>query len=57
MRYEYKVELLKTGMLSFLNDNKKQEKQLNEIGAQGWKLVLISEGKKYMKYVFVKELP
>ena len=50
----YKVEIVKTGLL-FGNDNKKQEKQLNAAGEFGWKLVCISEGKKYAKYVYAKE--
>lgn len=54
MKYEYKVEIIKGGLL-FSNDNKKQEKQLNGAGEFGWKLVCISEGKKYMKYVYVRE--
>ena len=54
MKYEYKVEIVKTGLL-FGNDNKKQEKQLNAAGEFGWKLVCISEGKKYAKYVYAKE--
>ena len=37
------------------NDNKKQEKQLNAAGEFGWKLVCISEGKKYMKYIYIRE--
>lgn len=55
MRYIYRVENIKINMF-FGNDNKKQEKQLNEIGADGWKLILISQGKKYLKYVFIKEV-
>lgn len=54
MAYEYKVEIVKGGII-FSNDNKKQEKQLNAAGADGWKLVCISEGKKYMKYVYCRE--
>ncbi len=57
MKYEYKVEEIKIGgPLSVFGDSKKQEKQLNEAGAQGWKLILISEGKKYMKYVYYREV-
>lgn len=55
MKYVYRVEIMKQNIL-FGNDNKKQEQQLNAAGAQGWKLVLISEGKKYMKYVYIKEI-
>lgn len=56
MKYEYKVEVIKCGVFGFLDDSKKQTKQLNTAGAEGWKLVCISEGKKYMKYVYVREL-
>ena len=55
MKYEYKVEVIKIGKIAFLDDSKKQMKQLNAAGAEGWKLVCISEGKKYMKYVYVRE--
>ena len=55
MKYEYKVEVIKCGVFGFMDDSKKQTKQLNAAGAEGWKLVCISEGKKYMKYVYVKE--
>ena len=55
MKYEYKVEILKGGLISFLDDSKKQEKQLNAAGDFGWKLVCISEGKKYLKYVYCRE--
>lgn len=55
MKYEYKVEVIKIGRIAFLDDSKKQMKQLNAAGADGWKLVCISEGKKYMKYVYVRE--
>ena len=54
MKYIYKVEYVKTGLL-FGSDNHKQEKQLNAAGELGWKLVCISEGKKYLKYVYIKE--
>lgn len=56
MRYEYKVEVIKVGVIGLFDDSKKQEKQLNELGAQGWKLQTISEGKKYMKYIFIREV-
>lgn len=55
MKYIYRVEIIKQNVI-FNKDNKKQEKQLNAAGELGWKLVLISEGKKYMKYVFMKEI-
>ena len=54
MKYEYKVEIVKGGII-FTNDNKKQEKQLNAAGEYGWKLVCISEGKKFLKYVYCRE--
>ena len=50
MKYIYRVEIIKQNII-FAKDNKRQEKQLNAAGEMGWKLVLISEGKKYMKYV------
>ena len=56
MKYEYKVEVIKCGFFGFMDDSKKQTKQLNAAGADGWKLVCISEGKKYMKYVYIKEV-
>lgn len=55
-KYEYRVEVVKGGIIGLLDDSKKQTKQLNDIGAQGWKLVCTSEGKKYMKYVFIREI-
>ncbi|MCL1945068.1 MAG: DUF4177 domain-containing protein [Firmicutes bacterium] len=55
MRYEYKVEIQKTNFI-FSNDNKKQEKQLNAAGQDGWKLVCVAEGKKFMKYMYVREI-
>jgi Zn/Cd-binding protein ZinT len=55
MKYIYKVEIMKQNVI-FNKDNKKQEKQLNAAGELGWKLLLISEGKKFMKYVYVKEI-
>ncbi len=55
MKYEYKVSLIKVGMVGFLDDSHKQEKQLNSFGEEGWKLVCISEGKKYLKYIFIRE--
>lgn len=56
MKLEYKVEAIKIGAIGFLDDSKKQEKQLNIAGEQGWRLVSISEGKKYLKYIFVREV-
>ncbi|MBQ6727955.1 MAG: DUF4177 domain-containing protein [Clostridia bacterium] len=56
MRYEYKVVPIKIGLFGLFDDSKKQIKQLNELGAQGWKLVVISKGRKYEKYVFIREL-
>lgn len=60
MRYEYKVVCVKVGRIGLLSDSGKQMKQLNELGAQGWKLVAISEGKALMKsvlkYIFIREL-
>ncbi len=50
MKYIYKVEVLKVGIFGFLDDSGKQTKQLNAAGADGWKLVCISEGKKYFTY-------
>lgn len=55
MKYEYKVEIVKVNLV-FSNDNKRQEKQLNAAGADGWKLLCISEGKKYMKYIYAREV-
>lgn len=55
MKYEYKVEVIKGGIIGLFDDSKKQEKQLNVAGDAGWKLLCISEGKKYMKYVYVRE--
>jgi len=55
MKYEYKVEVIKGGIIGMLDDSKKQEKQLNAAGEQGWKLLVISEGKKYLKYIYVRE--
>lgn len=55
MKYIYRVEIIKQNII-FAKDNKRQEKQLNAAGEMGWKLVLISEGKKYMKYVYMKEI-
>jgi hypothetical protein len=55
-RVEYKVEVIKVGLIGLFDDSKKQEKQLNELGAQGWRLVTISEGKKNLKYVFIREV-
>ncbi len=56
LKYEYKVEVIKGGITGLFDDSKKQEKQLNVAGADGWKLVSISEGKKYMKYVYIREI-
>lgn len=58
MKYKYKVEVVKTGMISLggaLDDSAKQEKQLNSAGANGWQLVCTSVGKDTMKYVYCKE--
>ncbi len=55
MKYIYKVEIIKGGLF-FTNDNTKQMKQLNAAGADGWKLVCVSEGKKYLKYIYIKEV-
>lgn len=55
MKFEYKVEIIKGGII-FSNDNKKQEKQLNAAGADGWELIVISEGKKFMKYIYKREV-
>jgi multisubunit Na+/H+ antiporter MnhB subunit len=54
MKYVYKVEPIKVGAIGFLNDSGKQAKQLGESGEDGWELVCISEGKKYLKYVYCK---
>lgn len=56
MKYEYNVVPVKIGRVGLFDDSKKQIAQLNELGHQGWKLITISEGKKYMKYVFVREI-
>lgn len=56
MKYEYKVEIIKGGIIGLLDDSKKQEKQLNAAGSQGWKLVTVSEGKKYLKYIYIREI-
>lgn len=56
MKYIYKVEIIKVAIIGIFDDSKKQEKQLNAAGEQGWKLISISEGKKYMKYVYIKEV-
>ncbi len=55
MKYTYKVEMVKKNRI-FANDDKRQMKQLNAAGADGWKLVLVTEGKKYTKYVYIKEM-
>ena len=54
MKYVYKVEPIKVGAIGFLNDSGKQAKQLGASGEDGWELVCISEGKKYLKYVYCK---
>jgi hypothetical protein len=54
-RYEYKVEVVKGGLIGLFDDSGKQEKQLNAAGNEGWKLLLISEGKKFLKYVYCRE--
>ena len=54
MKYVYKVEPIKVGAIGFLNDSGKQEKQLGASGSDGWELVCVSEGKKYLKYVYCK---
>lgn len=56
MKYQYKVEIVKTGILAIGDDSKTQEKQLNAAGDYGWRLVCVSEGKKYLKYIYVKEV-
>ncbi len=56
MKYVYKVEPIKVGAIGFLNDSGKQTKQLDVSGNDGWELVCISEGKKYLKYVYCKEV-
>jgi len=53
-RYEYKVEIIKIGI--FFDSNTKQEKQLNTAGSEGWQLVAIVAGKKYLKYCYMREL-
>ena len=53
-KFEYKVEIMKTGILT--DNNKKQETQLNEIGAQGWQLIQIYDSKRYIKYFFQREI-
>lgn len=55
-KYEYRVEPVKVAKIGMFDDSKKQTKHLNEIGAQGWKLVCLTEGKKYLKYVFIREV-
>lgn len=55
MKYEYRVEVIKAGITGWFDDSGKQTKQLNAIGEEGWRLVCISEGAKYMKYVFIRE--
>ena len=56
VKYEYKVEIMKGGITGLFDDSAKQTKQLNEAGKEGWKLVCISEGAKYMKYVYSREI-
>ena len=42
-KYEYNVVPIKIGgLLSFGDDSKKQIKQLNDFGAEGWKLITVS---------------
>ena len=53
-KYEYKVEIMKVGLLT--DNNKKQEAQLNEAGSQGWQLIQIYDSKKYIKYFFMREV-
>lgn len=55
-RYEYKVDVIKIGRFGIFDDSGKQTKQLNAPGEDGWELVCISEGAKYMKYVYCREL-
>ncbi len=56
MKYIYKVEVIKAGLIGLFDDSKKQTKQLDAAGAEGWKLVCVSEGKKYLKYIYMKEV-
>ena len=56
MKFEYLVVSIKGGLTGILNDDKKQSKQLNKYGADGWELSQISMGKKFMKYIFVKRV-
>ena len=56
MKYIYRVEPIKIGMLPVGDDSKKQEKQLSANGEDGWELVCVSEGAKYLKYVYCKEV-
>ena len=56
MKYIYRVEPIKVGAIGFLNDSGKQAKQLGANGSDGWELVCVSEGKKYLKYVYCKEV-
>ncbi len=55
-KYAYKVENIRVGSIGFFNDSKKQTKQLDDSGEDGWELVTISTGKKYLKYVYCREL-
>jgi len=52
-QYEYKVVVVKVGI--FTDSDAKQEKQLNELGAEGWKLVSVFPSKNFLKYVFIRE--
>lgn len=56
MRFEYLVVPVKVARIGLFDDSKKQTKQLNQYGAVGWKLVTVSVGKKYVKYVFIREI-
>lgn len=55
MKYIYKVEKVKCGLF-FGFDSGKQKKQLDKAGADGWKLICISEGRRYLKYVYIKKI-
>lgn len=55
-RYEYRVEVITGGITGLFDDSKKQERQLNVPGTDGWELICISEGAKYMKYIYCREI-
>ena len=55
MKYEYKVEIVKVPRLITALESKTQEKQLNAVGEYGWKLISVAPGKKYMKYIYIRE--